>query len=97
MPEKQLVEKVHKPENIEFILDTVVTGLRGNKRLEGLELEKPKLPAKNRNLPWMEIFVAIGQMPENGMFKNVVEVDAGGYIVAGEDCKTSCPGNFCRR
>ena len=38
------------------------------------------------------VFVAIGQMPENGMFKNVVEVDAGGYIVAGEDCKTSCPG-----
>lgn len=33
------------------------------------------------------VFVAIGQMPENGMFKNVVEVDAGGYIVAGEDCK----------
>ena len=40
------------------------------------------------------VFVAIGQMPENGMFKNVVEVDAGGYIVAGEDCKTSCPGIF---
>ena len=40
---------------------------------------KTKLPAKNRNLPWT---------------KNVVEVDAGGYIVAGEDCKTSCPGIF---
>lgn len=49
--EKQLVEKVHKPENIEFILDTVVTGLKGDKRLEGWNW-KTKLPAKNLNLPW---------------------------------------------
>lgn len=91
--EKQLVEKVHKPENIEFILDTVVTGLKGDKRLEGLELEN-KVTGEKSELAVDGVFVAIGQMPENGMLKNVVEVDTGGYIVAGEDCKTSCPGIF---
>ena len=40
------------------------------------------------------VFVAIGQMPENDVFKNVVEVDPAGYIVAGEDCHTSCSGIF---
>ena len=93
MPKKQLVEKVHKPENIEFILDTVVTGLKGDKRLEGLELEN-KVTGEKSELAVDGVFVAIGQMPENGMLKNVVEVDTGGYIVAGEDCKTSCPGIF---
>ena len=35
------------------------------------------------------------------MIKDFVEVDKDGYIVAGEDCETSCPGVFvagdCRR
>lgn len=61
--EKQLVEKVHKPENIEFILDTVVTGLKGDKRLEGLELEN-KVTGEKSELAVDGVFVAIGQMPE---------------------------------
>ncbi len=91
--EKQLVEKVHKPDNIEFILDTVVTGVKGTQRLEALELEN-KITGEKTELAVDGVFVAIGQMPENDIFKNVVEVDAAGYIVAGEDCRTSCPGIF---
>ncbi len=40
------------------------------------------------------VFVAIGQLPHNQAFANLVELDARGYIVAGEDCKTSCDGLF---
>ena len=91
--EKQLVEKVHKPDNIEFILDTVVSGIKGDKRLEALELQN-KVTGEKTELAVDGVFVAIGQMPENDVFKNVVEVDHAGYIVAGEDCYTSCPGIF---
>ncbi len=40
------------------------------------------------------IFVAIGRVPNTEVFKGFVEMDGDGYIVAGEDCKTSRLGVF---
>lgn len=40
------------------------------------------------------IFVAIGRVPSTGFLNGIVDLDEKGYIVAGEDCKTSCPGIF---
>lgn len=38
------------------------------------------------------VFVAIGRVPATEVFRGLVEMDENGYIVAGDDCKTSCPG-----
>ena len=40
------------------------------------------------------VFVAIGRVPSTGFLKGLVDMDEKGYIVAGEDCKTSCPGIY---
>ena len=40
------------------------------------------------------VFVAIGQEPHNQDFAQIVTLDDKGYIVAGEDCATSCQGIF---
>lgn len=40
------------------------------------------------------IFVAIGRVPNTGIFKNLVNIDKDGYIIADESCKTSTPGIF---
>lgn len=40
------------------------------------------------------VFVAIGRVPNTDAVKNVVDLDESGYIVAGENCKTSVPGIF---
>lgn len=40
------------------------------------------------------VFVAIGRVPETGFLGNLVNLNSEGYIVAGEDCKTSCAGVF---
>lgn len=40
------------------------------------------------------VFVAIGRVPATGFLKDFVELDSKGYIVAGEDCKTSHAGVF---
>ena len=40
------------------------------------------------------VFVAIGRVPATKLFKDLVELDKDGFVVAGEDCATSCPGVF---
>ncbi len=40
------------------------------------------------------VFVAIGRVPSTGFLKGLVDMDEKGYIIAGEDCKTSCPGIY---
>ena len=40
------------------------------------------------------VFIAVGILPNTEKFKNLVALDEGGYIIAGEDCVTSTPGIF---
>ena len=40
------------------------------------------------------VFVAIGRVPNTKILKGLVDLDTNGYVVAGEDCKTSTPGIF---
>jgi thioredoxin reductase (NADPH) len=53
-----------------------------------------KKTAKESVLEIKGLFVAVGFIPSNAIFKNLVALDAEGYIVAGEDCKTSEAGIF---
>ena len=47
------------------------------------------------------VFVAIGQVPENGPFADLAELDERGYFASDESCTTGTPGLFvagdCRR
>ena len=45
-------------------------------------------------LPISGVFVASGYEPDNGILSGLAATDAAGYILAGEDCLTSCPGLF---
>lgn len=53
------------------------------------------------NLKVKGAFVAIGQVPDNKRFSQLVDLDEKGYIIAGEDTLTKTPGVFvagdCRR
>ena len=40
------------------------------------------------------MFVAIGKIPVNDIFKDIIEIDENGYILAGEDCHTNIDGIF---
>jgi thioredoxin reductase (NADPH) len=40
------------------------------------------------------VFVAIGRVPNTEFLKGFVDLDSQGYIIAGEDCKTSREGVF---
>lgn len=68
--------------------------------LRGLRLRN-KATDESSTLPCDGLFVAIGLIPENGAFSQLVPLDKHGYIASGEDCETGHPGIFtagdCRR
>ena len=91
--EHHLVEMLKEKENVEFVLNHVVTEVQGEFTVEGIRLEDKKNGEKSE-LKVDGVFMAVGQIPGNDRFKDVVELDADGYIVAGEDCMTSVEGIY---
>lgn len=87
------VKRVKGKKNVELVLDSVVTAINGERFIQGLEVQNKKTEEK-RELKIDGLFVAIGQMPENDIFKDIVKLDKAGYIEAGEDCLTGTDGIF---
>ncbi|MBR2188060.1 MAG: FAD-dependent oxidoreductase, partial [Eubacterium sp.] len=87
------VKELESKDNVEFVLNANVTKILGDKKVEGVEVTD-KLTGETRVIEVQGLFVAIGQMPENTAFQNLVDLDAGGYIAAGEDCLTKTSGIY---
>lgn len=83
--EASLISNIEKRDNVEVILSSVVTELVGESEIAGIKIINLET-AEESELTVDGVFVAIGQMPENEPFKNVVALDERGYITAGEDC-----------
>ena len=91
--EKHLQESLKKKENVEFVLNVAIKELAGEDHLTGVVVTD-KETGEEKTLEVAGLFVAIGQMPKNERFADLVQLDQTGYIVAGEDCLTSCEGIF---
>ena len=89
--EGKLVSLLAKRENVDYIYGAVVEKFLGDSELTGLILDQKGTRIR---LDVDGVFVAIGQVPVNDAFANVAELDARGYIAAGEDCLTATPGVF---
>lgn len=91
--EQKLVENLQGKENMELVLDTNIVKLVAEDQLQAIEVQNKKT-GETRTIELSGLFIAIGQMPENGVFSPPVELDKHGYIIAGEDCKTNVAGVF---
>lgn len=80
--------------NVEFIWDSEVTALEYADILTGAHLRNKKTGAQTL-IACSGLFVAIGQVPETGLFAGQVDLDPAGYVLAGEDTRTNLPGVFC--
>ncbi len=91
--EKSLAEQMKAKENIEFIGETVIEELQGEEGLQSLTLRNVTTGAVEY-LPVAALFEAIGQLPQNAAFSNLVDLDEDGYFLTDNECRTSCPGIF---
>lgn len=91
--EKGLTDILKEKGNVKFVFDSVVKSIKGEQSVEGLEI----LNVKKNTLSEIKVqgaFIAIGQMPDNEKFSDMVELDGKGYIKADETCTTNTEGVF---
>ncbi len=86
-----LQERVLGRENIEILFETQVREIQGDDAVSGILVSGGRA---EKTIPVSGVFVAIGLSPDKGLYEGVMDTDQGGYIVAGEDCRTSVPGIF---
>lgn len=79
--------------NVEVIWDSVVQEIQGEEQVEHVKILNRK-SGEEKEIKVDGIFIAVGIHPNTECFSDLVETDAGGYIVAGENCETSEPGIF---
>ncbi len=91
--EDYLVQRLREKENVEFILNSTVEEIGGSFAVEEIKLRNV-LTKEESKLSVEGIFIAIGQIPGNEKYSKLVKLDEQGYIVAGEDCKTTREGIF---
>ncbi|MBQ9551348.1 MAG: FAD-dependent oxidoreductase [Clostridia bacterium] len=89
--EDQLVGQINAVSNIEPVLNATVSRLNGSDKLESVTVNQN---GSEKEIAMDCLFVSIGQQADNAAFADLVTLDENGYIVAGEDCKTSCEGVF---
>ena len=92
-----LVEKLKRKENVEFVLGYVPEQILGDDKVAGVRLApsgKVDSVTSERTLDVDGVFVAIGKKPATEKYAELVKLDENGYIVASEDCRTSCDGIY---
>jgi thioredoxin reductase (NADPH) len=90
--DKSLVEAMFKKDNIEWRPNTSVVDYIGEDELKAIVYKDKDGVEKTHEIP--AVFVAIGQVPDNKAFSNLVDLDANGYIIADETCKTRTEGVY---
>lgn len=90
--EKALEDAIRKSSNISITHNVHAIELKGEDKLETIVFErkdKTKFEVQTN-----AVFVAIGQIPDNKIYENLVDLDKVGYIVSDETCETKTEGLF---
>ena len=90
--EDATVSLLRKKNNIEFIFNSNVTKLNASYNLSSIVVTDKEGNESTINVDGL--FVAVGRIPENENFRELINLDESGYIIAGEDCHTNVEGIF---
>ncbi len=92
--EQKLQEQLRAKENVEIICGTVLSAYISNgSDITGIKI-KNQNDGSEKEISLDGVFLAVGLSPQNSAFADVIELDAQGYAVADESCKTESNGIF---
>ena len=86
-------EPLMKAENVEFAWNCQVAEILHDQKVSGVILRDVH-SGRMRQIDCDGIFVSVGRKPVTEFLGDQLELDKGGYILAGESTKTNIPGVF---
>ena len=90
-----LQDRLMELANVEMLWNCEVEKIIGDQQVSSIEINKhTEEGSKHTSLDVDGIFIAVGVLPNNQGLDGVAKTDPAGYLIAGEDCKTSTPGIF---
>lgn len=91
--DKALLDLVLARPNVKYTHNLSLKEFIGDDELEALRFENT-VTHEQVIVDAKCAFICIGQVPNNKAFEDLVQLDKAGYIVADENCTTSCDGIF---
>jgi len=95
-----LQEKMRQDKKISFILSSLVTEIKGTRKVEAVRI-KDLLSGKESDFACDGVFIYIGYEPETVFLKGKLQMDEAGFIISSESMATSVEGVFacgdCRK
>ncbi len=88
-----LAEKLFANEKVEVIWNSVVTEIRGGESVEEITIRDVKTQ-EERALKVNGVFIFIGVRPNSLFVKDLLDLDANGFIITNENMETNVPGIF---
>ena len=82
-----------KAENVEFVFESTVSEILAENIVTGVRV-KNVISGEEREISLNGVFISVGREPNTAVFKNQLETDGNGYIIADETTKTNIPGVF---
>lgn len=90
---KVYLDPLQKAENVEFVWDSEVQEILQDGKVQGV-LVRNKKSGEKTEFSCDGLFVAVGYLPNTGLFRGQVETDEAGYVLADETTRTSLPGVY---
>ncbi len=90
---KILQSRAMENPKISFIWDSIVKEIQGEKEVKSVVLENLK-SGESSVLETDGVFIFIGHTPNTGMFKEFLDMDSEGFLIADENMHTDKPGVF---
>lgn len=90
---KIMQERVLSNKKISVIMDSEVVDVLGKEHVEGVRIKNTKT-GEEKDIAADGLFIAIGHIPNTGLFKGSVDLDENGYIKTHDFTKTSKDGVF---
>ena len=86
-------EPLMKADNVEFLWNSAVEEIFSDQKVSGVRLQNLS-SGESFEVDCDGVFVSIGRKPATDLFHDVITLDEQGYVLAGEDTKTSVDGVF---
>lgn len=91
--QKIIQDRAFKNPKMEFVWDSVVQEIKGENKVEALEVYNKKTNSKSI-IPVDGVFIYVGFLPNNRLLESLVELDGAGFAITDEFMQTNVPGVY---